>query len=258
MKLKRYLILILAYYAFAPSINAQTLERTYVGNWARTTWTYNLYSDSTFEFITFGHFGNTKSKGTYYILDDSLFLLRDSGNAMGIKEKFIIEGDSVIVDYNLRYDYKSIDKAPALHDSKRLNEYLFMGSYNSQERHIKYPQVITTNNIIIRDVDTVLNMAFNSKEMRQFYHFDSLPQRRLLVTNYYELNTEIKVDSMTAIFQTEVNMKGLFYISIDDINVNETYIDINLSINKEGVSMWFRFEKENGQWVYRKPHIIER
>lgn len=96
------------------------------------------------------------------------------------------------------------------------------------------------------ELEEVLNIAFNSKEIKDYYHFDKLKNRKLLIADYGFLKASIKVNELEAVFKSRVEIQDEFYIEFEDINLNPNRIDLELKINGEGVKIWFTFYKHNG------------
>jgi len=149
-----------------------------------------------------------------------------------------------LIDLNLRYDYKLLTK------SKR-------NFYNSQTRQIKYPQTSTTDINKKKKLEFVLNLAFNSADIKKYYHFDKLTNRKLIIENYHYLDASIKVDSLYSIYKSKDKITEKFYIEFEDINQNENSIDIKLKLHDEGVSIWFYYYKVGEQWIAKEPFITE-
>ncbi|MDF1697751.1 MAG: hypothetical protein P1U56_18030 [Saprospiraceae bacterium] len=78
------------------------------GFWAETVWHYKFYSNNKFEFKCEGHFGFIKSKGIYERRQDSLFLMPNDTTLAKygvVNALYLIDGDSCIIDAELKYDY---------------------------------------------------------------------------------------------------------------------------------------------------------
>lgn len=87
----------------------------YAGSWARTSWEYKFYDNNTFWFKSSGHFGNMFSSGQYSINQDTLVLNSFATDTIKKKvfynfkgDKYLIDGDSCIVDLQTGYDYCKI------------------------------------------------------------------------------------------------------------------------------------------------------
>lgn len=240
------IILILLIVTWPTSSFGQGFDRTYQGWWARTSWTFEFKSDGNYKRVSSGHYGNTTVTGTYELLGDTVQFISGHENTSGtVNEFYLIEGDSIIIDLNLKYDYKVVSP----------NNSNF---YNSQIRKVKYPQIGTKNKDLMSDLEKVINIVFNSKEMKEYYHFDKLKNRQLLVADYGFLKVSIKVDELDAIFKPRAEIQDEFFIEFEDINLNPERIDLRLKINDEGVDIWFTFYKEDGKWKYTEPSIFEK
>lgn len=229
------------------SINsiAQNINRTYQGWWYETNWMHEFKPNGKYKLTTEGHFGNTTKKGKYIQKGDSLILETSWHSGKMEYEYFLMYGDSIIIDLFLRYDYK-----------RPLNSGSF---HNSNLREVKYPQIETNNHQAKNILDSILNVVFNTPELKAYYHFDEEPEREFIIADYYVLKPKILVDSLEAISKPKSEIKeGDFYIEIIDINMNPEQINIELSIKKEGIEVWFDFKKENEKWIYQNPRIIER
>ncbi|MFY0698517.1 MAG: hypothetical protein JXR11_11735 [Balneola sp.] len=177
---------------------------------------------------------------------DTIQLTSGYENTHGtVNEFYLMEGDSVIIDLDLRYDYKVLS-------GKNSN------FYNSLIRNVKYPQIESNDEDIKSELEKVLNIAFNSNEMKDYYHLDKLKDRQLLVADYGFLKVSIKVDELEAVFKPRAEIQDEFFIEFEDINLNPHRIDLELKINGEGVEIWFTFHKDNGEWKFKEPSIFEK
>ena len=224
---------------------AKTFEKTFQGWWASTSWTYDFYKDGTYKRVSFGHYGNTTVNGKYKIERDTITLLTSFKNSDGtVNETYILDKDSMLIDLNLRYDYAPTSKSG-------------QNFYNSKIRLVKYPQIRTDKQSVKSELESVLNLAFNSSIAKQYYHFDKLPKRRLLFADYYNLKANIQIDSVKSIFKTREKISEDFYIEFEDINQNSDRIEIKIKIHGEGVSIWFYYIKKDGQWIAKEPFVSE-
>ncbi|MBI3235254.1 MAG: hypothetical protein HYZ42_14665 [Bacteroidetes bacterium] len=223
----------------------QTFEKSFQGRWADTRWVFEFHKDGTYQRKSFGHFGNTTIKGKYIIKGDSIYLLKRFHIISGIvNEIYLLDKDSMLIELDLRYDYAPVSKSGD-------------NSHYSQIRFIKYPQIATDNQYVKSELEKVMNLAFNSTFAKQYYHFDSLPQRRLLFADYLNLKANIHVDSIAGIFIPAENISDSFYIEFEDINQSANQIIINIKIHGEGLRIWFNYIKKKGQWIAQKPLVTE-
>jgi hypothetical protein len=103
----------------------------YAGNHSMTNYFYIFYTDGRFKSDITGHLGNEgETRGTYSISNDTIFikpLPKDqqiNKYYYQFNEKFIIDGDSCIIDLEMLYDYRKLKPGN--------NE-----MYNSKERLLK-------------------------------------------------------------------------------------------------------------------------
>lgn len=241
----RHIILTFSLLTIFSVVNSQTIEKTFQGWWATTSWTFEFKADGTYKRVSAGHYGNTTVNGTYRLDKDTIYLLTGyKGTHSTVNEKYLLDGDSILIDLILRYDYKLLAK------SKR-------NFYNSQTRQIKYPQTSTTDINKKKELEFVLNLAFNSADIKKYYHFGKLKNRKLIIQNYHYLDANIKVDSLYSIYKSKDKIADKFYVEFEDINQNENSIEIKLKLHDEGVSIWFYYNKVGGQWIAKEPYITE-
>lgn len=241
---KTKLILILVLSFWTASSFGRGFDRIYQGCWATTSWTFEFESEGIYQRVSYGYYGNTTVKGTYKLIGDTIQLISGYENTHGtVNEFYLMEGDSLIIDLGLRYDYKAIS-------NKNSN------FYKSQRRNLKYPQIESNDEEVTSDLEKVLNIAFNSKEMRGYYHFDRLKSRQLLIADYGFLRASITVDELNAIFKPVAKIQEEFFIEFEDINSNPDRIVLKLKIHGEGVDIWFIFYTEDGKWNYTMPSIF--
>jgi len=184
----------------------QTFEKSFQGWWATTSWTFDFKENSTYSRTSSGHYGNTVVEGKYKLNEDTITLLTGFENTSGtVNQKYLLDKDSMLIDLYLRYDYAPIS-----------NEQTTF--YNSKVREVKYPQTPARNEKEIEELENVLNLAFNSETAKEYYHFDKLPDRKLLVANYFNLKARIQVDSINATFLPKEEVESNFYIEFTDVN----------------------------------------
>ncbi|MCF2875012.1 MULTISPECIES: hypothetical protein [unclassified Tenacibaculum] len=243
---KTKIILLLIFLSWTTSSSGQGFNKTYQGLWASTIWTFEFELDGNYKRISSGHYGNTTVKGTYVLLGDIIKVTSGHENTHGtINEFYLMEGDSLIIDMNLRYDYKTISKK---------NTYY----YNSQIRNIKYPQIDSNDKSLKLELEKVLNIAFNSKEIKGYYHFDKLKNKQLVIANYGFLKASIKIKEVDVVFKPKTEIQDKLFIEFEDINLNPNKIYLEIKINGKDVKIWFTFYKKNGKWKYKKPSIFEK
>jgi hypothetical protein len=82
--------------------------KTFYGDWGDTSWEYEFFKGDTFKFECRGHYSVKKAKGTYFVKEDSLFLMINDSTLKRdgvVNKEYLIDGDSCIIDCQLRYDY---------------------------------------------------------------------------------------------------------------------------------------------------------
>ncbi len=111
IKNKIYGIIILLLIGCKSEENSNKFSGKFNGYWAETNWQYKFYSNNEFEFKSEGHYGMVRSKGKYVRKQDSLFLTWIDTNLVRdgvVNSLYLIDGDSCIIDYELKYDYCKI------------------------------------------------------------------------------------------------------------------------------------------------------
>ena len=218
-----------------------TFHKTFKGSWASTRWEFKFFKDGTFHRSSNGHYGNTLVKGTYKIYNDTLEILKGYQNTNAtVNQYYLIEGKDCIIDLYLRYDYVSPSSIPY---------------HNSSYRQIKYPQVPFKNIRWKQDLDSTLNIAFNSLELIKYINNDFTKDKSPIIANYFELNQScacnFTIKGFTPQFLALEKIKDSSYIEIEDINQNQKSIDIKVKIYPVKESIWFYFKKEDNHWTYK-------
>ena len=225
--------------------SGQTFKKSFQGWWAMTNWIFDFNKDGVYKRTSDGHYGNTVVKGNYIIKGDTIILLNGYENTDGtINKTYLLDKDSMLIDLTLRYDYAPVSNAQNFF-------------YNSKIREVKYPQTQTNNEGEIKELEKVLNLVFNSQTTKKYYHFDKIPDRRLIVANYFNLKANIQVDKNTVTFLPKEKIESKFYIEFIDINQNKDEIEVKLKIHDEGVSIMFYYFKKDGNWIEQASHVIE-
>lgn len=117
-------------YTYVNNFKFASFPRTYHGNWATTEWYYTFFNDSAFRFESRGHFGYTKTHGSYYVKSDTLILnspkISTDTTVIFNNERFKIDGDSCIyeLDTKSRFDYCITQLIPELTNEKDTLFYL--------------------------------------------------------------------------------------------------------------------------------------
>lgn len=98
----------------------QSIEKSFSGSWALTTWTFVFNKDNTYTRTSNGHFGNTVYDGKYEMIGDTICLVTGSEQITGIsRSKYLLDKDSFLIDLQLYYDYKILDKGIDYYNSKK-------------------------------------------------------------------------------------------------------------------------------------------
>lgn len=216
----------------------QELTGKYSGFWASTDWTYTFNGRGNFEFITLGHFGNTKTKGIYIIIGDTLYLKGRPfrKGASGFERKMLIDKDSCIIDLDSRFDY-----------CKSRNG----GYLNSNKRNFKFPQTKTDNMRTIEALRIVLDSTFNNPRVIASFDVDVSPDRKLMVKPYFEVNesnfSNLKVGHRTLEFVEDNTSE--YDIKFIEINQSKDRIVLKFEVKDKRVVFMMYFEYENGAWV---------
>jgi hypothetical protein len=100
---------------------AQTIEKTFSGQWASTSWTFEFYRDGSFKRSATGHYETPPFTGTYSMEANCIHILTGFGNPNGtisLSEYYLIHHDSVLIDLSNLYDY-ALNTIPGQHLSKK-------------------------------------------------------------------------------------------------------------------------------------------
>jgi len=224
---------------------AQAFVGSFDGWWARTDWRFEFKPVGTFQRTSTGHYGNTIVNGTYEMQGDTIRVLTGSDNTDGtLRSIYVLDTNGFLIDLRLRYDYAPVAAGE--------NNY-----HNSRIRQVKYPQLPARNAQQIRELENLLNQAFNSETVKAYLHFSELPQRQFLIADYDQLQADIRVDDRSAIFLPADQIHDPFYIAFEDIDFNEDQASLKLVLHGEGVNIWLYYERQNGKWVALEPYVSE-
>jgi hypothetical protein len=87
-------------------VNGQYFDKTFSGQWARTSWTYEFHKDGTYKRTSSGHFGSPIYTGTYIIKSDTIHIITGFENTSGtLNEYYLLDKDSMLIDLDNFYDY---------------------------------------------------------------------------------------------------------------------------------------------------------
>ncbi len=108
------------------------------------------------------------------------------------------------------------------------------------------------------DLQEVLNLAFNNPAATTYFHFDELPQRRLLIACKQPIEGVIKVGERKATISPTSAINENFFIEIQDIHQHPKNIHFKMKIYDEGVTVTFRYHKVKGKWIQAaEPVVVE-
>ncbi len=211
---------------FGFSTFGQTLEKKFIGCWGDTTWDFKFQKNGKYKRTSSGHYGFTEVSGKYTVKNDTIHLKSGFKNTNGtVNEFYIIENDSILVDMNNGYGYTA-----------------YKDVYPSRIYcDLKYPLVSTAEEIAELNIERYLNLALNSALIKKFYHFDELPERNLIIAEYYNLRANIEVDGKTAIYKPLKEIQDKFYIEIIDFSNAFSLFSATFRLHGEGITfkVWF-------------------
>jgi len=256
--MKQAAILIFTFLISIHLIGQESIQGSFKGSWASTYWDYNFKKDGTFTFKSTGHFGYTITKGKYEIKGDTIVLnAKGERNkvppALDIRnEKLIIDGDSCVIDYNLRYDYCNAKKSKRTYEVEK-GKFVEL-EYSSRKRNIKFPQTKARTKQEEESLVEILMEALNDSTLLTHYQFENKElSRKPIITSYFEFDNkydakiQIQNHPVQIIPKAEITEK--FYIEIEDINITETNISIKLRIKEERIrSSLYLIKNDKGIW----------
>ena len=221
-------------------IESQTFEKKFVGCWAETLWTFEFFNNGEYKRISNGHFGDTTVSGKYIRSNDTIKLISGFEDTNGtVNEYYFIDKNNVLIDTKLEYGYPFFDE-----------EKTFL------KCDLKYPKISPVNKEKVIQIEKALNFAFNSDKMKAYYHFDTLPKRKLIITKYLELQANIVVDDKVAVFKPIEEIKEDFFIEIENIS-NYSGLNMEFKIHGENTKLKFHFNLVDKEWVLDNTIIIE-
>lgn len=86
------------------SASAQSIQKTFEGNWGRTSWTFEFYSDNTYSRSSSGHSGETEQQGVYEMHGDTIKLITGSKQIDGMENSSYLLQDSLLIDLQISTD----------------------------------------------------------------------------------------------------------------------------------------------------------
>jgi hypothetical protein len=232
---RKYYIITFIFIAFTQIVIGQGIEKTFSGCWADSGWKFQFLKNGEFKRDSNGHYGNTTINGKYTIKNDTIQITSGYKNTGGtINEFYIIDENNTLIDTKLGYGY------PLL---------VTTNPKNVIKCELQYPEIKAVNEIQISDFQTVLNLAFNTKEIKNYYHFDKIPSRKLIIANYNKLKAAIKVEGFgKAVFENKNQITDKFYLEFEEIYRYYDQISFSVKIHDEGAKIWFFYKKSNNEW----------
>jgi hypothetical protein len=98
----------------------QSIDKTFLGWWARTSWTFEFNKDNTYTRTSNGHFGNTIYDGKYEMIGDTICLVTGIEQITGMQHsKYLLDKDSFLIDLQLFNDYKVVGKDLDFYNCKK-------------------------------------------------------------------------------------------------------------------------------------------
>lgn len=220
---------------------AQTIEKKFVGCWAQTLWIFEFFKNGEFKRMSTGHFGNTTYSGKYAINNDTIKLTYSTeNNSKTSNEYYFIDKNNILIDYELQYGYP-----------------IYKSENESVNCGLKYPRISPVNKEKIIQLEKAINLAYNSDKMKAYYHFDTKPKRKLLVSKYHALQANIIVDHKVAEFRAIEEITEDFYIEFEDFDLNYSDLNFTIKIHGEGVKIDFTFVLTDKEWVIKETRIFE-
>lgn len=218
-------------------------QESYRAKFYGTIWELDFYANQTFRCAYQRPGEDNTIRGTYIKKGDTI-QITEGYDTLNVHEFYLVDSTGMLIDLESRYDFIPASR-------------LKTPTYQSKARQVRYPFNPSQDTVWTSGLEEVLNVVFNSKTMRNFYHLDEFPDRQLLVANYYYLSAQIQVDSLSAIFQPLSEIQADFYIAFDDISYGSNYANIQLRIPYEGVRMAFFLARENGIWQINDVFVGE-
>jgi hypothetical protein len=257
---KRFTFILALFYFI--NTNAQTIEGAFEGSWAETVWSFEFSKDNTYKRTSDGHFGNTEVFGKYKINRDTILLTSYENTDGTISEKYLIDGDSCIIDINLKFDY--CKTKPGKIEN---NEIIYQPMRQSRKRNIIYPQLPTNNKEKISEVENILMQIINWTELDRYFHADAIPQRKpLIIQNYFEIKSKNGLElikfGQPVIFKSKEDIKKediKEFLEIKEFNIMKDYISVSIEYRIEGVSARIMFDKnkDDNTWNLSKGNSIQ-
>lgn len=237
-----YIILLILHGAF---LHAQSFEGTFYASYGGThSDTYEFRKDGTCKLTYTGDYGTASNGGNYSIKGDTIYFylpqeVPSSKEQRTVSEKFLLDKDSMLINIRTRMDFILIERQGC-------------DKYSPRRRNIKYPQTKSADKNVRADLEKVINLAFNSDSIKNYLKTMDPDKRKLIIADYDEMQANIKVDTLTAVFKSLKNIKAPLYFEIEDINQNEEDVEIRIVVHDKRLKYnewyWYWGFKKNGAW----------
>ena len=256
------IIFTLVFLIFLTNSYGQLSEKKYVSVWGDTWWEFEFTKDNKYKRTSSGHYGNTVVKGRYTIKGDTIILSSGYKNTHGTVNKYyLIDGDSCIIDMNLKYDYCTTNLIERIEDTIVWFTYL-----PSRKRQMYYPDIPTTDTNKINEMENILQQVLEWPSLNIYFH-NNLDSSRipLIIQEYFEIKKDNNINlvkfnkAVTFMSEKKINSYQISsYLKIDDISINPELITVELKYNIEGIWIYAYFYKVNGEWkLSKESRIIE-
>jgi len=163
----------------------QSIEKTFSGWWARTSWTFEFNKDNTYTRTSNGHFGNTIYDGKYEMIGDTICLVTGSEQITGIQQsKYLLDKDSFLTDLQLYYDYKIVS-----------NDINF---YNSRKRYdiLKKPNMDSSIVVTRQQFDTIVQHCTSLLKTRRNFEMEDADHIKIIrLINTINMSQDVSLKS---------------------------------------------------------------
>lgn len=251
--MRHFVFLIVTFLITVTNVTGQSITGTYSSWWASTWWEFRFLMNNTYIRTSSGHYGNTVVNGEYKVSNDTIILVSGFKNTHGtVNEKYLIDGDSCIIDIDLKYDYCKTKTV------RQGNEGVALRA--SLKRNILYPQVPAKNPESIKDVESILQQIIDRKSLEEFYDKNNLPKGPLVIQEYFEIKdgggiTLTKFGQPVLFKSAEaINREGIkTFVEINDFNISSHSVDVHLDywngdVDRFTVLISFYKNKTTGLW----------
>lgn len=216
-------------------------DGAYQAYYADTDWMIKIAGDK-FIYLTSGS-GEMAGpvEGTYQIIGDTLVLLTDKLSYYYYSNKFLIDGDSCLIDVERHTDFC-------------INRY---DGWGSRWRDINYPQIKTNNPHAKKTVLWMMETVLNGKEILEYFPDTTksiVIQEYAELTKHADLNLKSHGTKVKFLTEEEIKQQGIDeYLIVDKIRLGLESGTVSFQIMPEFSSSLLEFfEKQNGQWTHMK------